>query len=66
MTRREILQGALVAGAAVSCARVDDGSGKGAAAGEGPGAARRDAFGGWTGRRFEATGFFRTEHDGQR
>ncbi len=26
----------------------------------------RDRFGGWTGKRFEATGFFRTEHDGKR
>ena len=25
-----------------------------------------DRFGGWTGKRFEATGFFRTEHDGTR
>ncbi len=25
-----------------------------------------DQYGGWTGRQFEATGFFRTEHDGQR
>jgi hypothetical protein len=29
-------------------------------------AADRDRFGGWTGRRFKATGFFRTEHDGKR
>jgi len=27
---------------------------------------QRDRFGGWKDRRFEATGFFRTEHDGQR
>lgn len=26
----------------------------------------RDGFGGWRGRRFRATGFFRTEHDGKR
>ncbi|MBT7299853.1 MAG: hypothetical protein HN849_10085 [Victivallales bacterium] len=28
--------------------------------------ANRDRFGGWTGKTFEATGFFRTEHDGTR
>lgn len=27
---------------------------------------QRDRFGGWTGKKFRATGFFRTEHDGQR
>lgn len=27
---------------------------------------RLDRFGGWTGKSFEATGFFRTQHDGQR
>jgi hypothetical protein len=26
----------------------------------------RDQYGGWTGKQFEATGFFRTEHDGKR
>ena len=26
----------------------------------------RDRFGGWTGLKFDATGFFRTEHDGRR
>ncbi len=26
----------------------------------------RDRFGGWTAKRFEATGFFRTQHDGNR
>lgn len=25
-----------------------------------------DRFGGWKGKKFEATGFFRTEHDGRR
>jgi hypothetical protein len=28
--------------------------------------AQRDRFGGWTGKTFEATGFFRTHHDGDR
>jgi len=26
----------------------------------------RDPYGGWTGKQFEATGFFRTQHDGKR
>ncbi len=26
----------------------------------------RDQYGGWTGKQFEATGFFRAEHDGER
>ena len=26
----------------------------------------RDRYGGWTGKQFEATGFFRTQHDGER
>ncbi|MYF03494.1 MAG: hypothetical protein F4230_00325, partial [Holophagales bacterium] len=29
-------------------------------------ASDRDRFGGWTGLKFGATGFFRTEHDGRR
>ena len=28
--------------------------------------AARDQYGGWTGKQFEATGFFRTQHDGKR
>jgi len=37
-----------------------------AAANKGNTMAERDHFGGWTGKTFEATGFFRTEHDGKR
>ena len=34
--------------------------------GEPPKVSELDRFGGWKGKQFEATGFFRTEHDGQR
>ena len=35
-------------------------------AAEPPNVLNMDRFGGWKGKRFEATGFFRTDHDGER
>ncbi|MHC4740389.1 MAG: hypothetical protein ACYS8Z_00600 [Planctomycetota bacterium] len=45
-----ILKFAVVFATALSCAQAGD----------------LDRFGGWKGKQFEATGFFRTEHDGKR
>lgn len=39
---------------------------KGVVAVAGSGSLELDRFGGWTAKKFEATGFFRTEHDGKR
>ncbi|MBT7299852.1 MAG: hypothetical protein HN849_10080 [Victivallales bacterium] len=60
MTRRRYLA-TMVAAAGMGVGKAGR-----AAANRGTGMAKRDRFGGWTGKTFEATGFFRTEHDGTR
>lgn len=61
MTRREYLKTMATAGAGLACASVGYTSTNGSRA-----MADHDRFGGWKGKTFEATGFFRTEHDGER
>jgi hypothetical protein len=61
MTRREVLKTMAAAGAGLACA------GAGYPSTNRSGATtNRDRFGGWKGKTFAATGFFRTEHDEQR
>ena len=59
MNRRDFLQLAVAAG--FSQAGVGFASAQG-----GSTPSDRDRYGGWTGKSFAATGFFRTEHDGER
>ncbi len=66
ITRGDFLTAMVIVGAALSCAGIGDHSRKGAAAMDESRWSDRDRFGGWTGKQFEATGFFRTEHDGER
>ena len=61
MTRREYLKTMATAGAGLACASVGYTSTNGSRA-----MTDRDRFGGWKGKTFEATGFFCTEHDGER
>ena len=58
MNRRDILRGAMTT--AISHPFIRRMSASGAALGD-----ELDHFGGWTGKKFEATGFFRVEHDGR-
>lgn len=66
IARRDVLKAMVAAGAALPFAGIGDHSRKGAAAMDESRAPDLDRFGGWTGKRFEPTGFFRTEHDGER
>ena len=59
MTRREVLKTMAVAGLACASAGTQSTNGRSART-------VRDRFGGWKGKTFAPTGFFRTEHDGQR
>jgi len=64
--RRDFLKAIAIGGAALSFAGIGDHLRKGAAAMDESRAPDLDRFGGWMGKRFEATGFFRTQHDGER
>ncbi len=59
MKQRQFVQLAAASGLGASLS--EENSASGAAP-----AGQLDRFGGWKGKRFKATGFFRTEHDGQR
>jgi hypothetical protein len=59
MKRREFIQLAAASALGIGLFQANRGLGAGPVD-------QLDRFGGWTGRQFEATGFFRTEHDGQR
>ena len=59
-TRRDALKAIVAAGAALPF------TGIGAISGAEGAEMELDRFGGWKGKQFEATGFFRTEHDGER
>ena len=59
MKRRQFLQ--LAATSALGARLFDENCASGAAL-----AGQLDSFGGWKDKRFKATGFFRTEHDGRR
>lgn len=59
MNRRGFLQFAMVAG--LSRVALEANPAHGANSGR-----ELDRFGGWTGKKFRGTGFFRTEHDGKR
>ncbi|MEE8398662.1 MAG: hypothetical protein V3S89_06635, partial [Desulfobacterales bacterium] len=59
MNRRDFLQFAMVAGRSGVASEANPAHG--ANSGK-----KLDRFGGWTGKTFKGTGFFRTEHDGKR
>lgn len=61
IARREFLKRATFAGAGALCGTVGRAGGVDKRA-----ESDRDRFGGWSGKKFKATGFFRTEHDGER
>ena len=66
ITRRDLFKAMVAAGATVSLAGTVDPSRTESAPMDDSGTPDRDRYGGWTGRQFEATGFFRTHHDGER
>ena len=64
--RRDFLASMVTVGAVVSFAGCDGFSRKGSATSDESQKYELDRFGGWTGKQFQATGFFRSEHDGKR